>query len=101
LFVAPRDAGGFLRTTRSPNPEFDADPALAGKLASQTSDEEYEAKIARLLKRCFAADVAADSHARDVWREAYRVLQEGDYYISIVIDRAVGPQMKHWWQFWR
>ena len=83
------------------DPEFRADPRLVDELASQMSDEEYEAKIAGLLTRALAADLATDSHARDVWQQARSVLQQGDHYISIMIDRAVGAKLKQWWQFWR
>jgi len=64
------------------------------------SDEEYETKIVKLLKHAFAADLNAGPHARDVWRRARQMLQQGDHYILVMVDSAVGPQMKRWWQFW-
>ncbi len=84
-----------------PDPEFTADPALAEQLASEISDEQYEDKIAGLLKRSFAADVAADPGARTIWQRARSVLNEGDHYILVMVDRAVGGALKPWWQFWR
>jgi hypothetical protein len=83
------------------DPEFTADPVLAEELAAQMSDEQYEAKISGLLARRFATDVAANSQAVDVWRQAKTVLDQGDHYISIILERAVGSRMKPWWQFWR
>jgi hypothetical protein len=83
------------------DPEFNATPELVAALASQMSDEEYETKISGLLQRGFAIDVAADPQATDRWRQAVRVLNQGDHYISMMIDRGVGSRLKSWWQFWR
>jgi hypothetical protein len=83
------------------DPEFDVDPRRADELAAQMSDEEYEAKIVGLLGRSFAADIAADRGARAVWQEAHSVLAQGDHYIQVMIDRAVGGSLKRRWEFWR
>ena len=83
------------------DPEFKADPAVVEQLASEMSDEDYEAKIAALLQNAFAADSAIDSRAREVWQQARSVLKQGDHYILIMIDRAVGTKLKRWWEFWR
>jgi hypothetical protein len=85
------------------DPEFDVDIDLVNQLESEMSDEEYEAKIAGLLKRSFVADMAADAGAgaRAVWQQAHSVLAQGDHYIGIMIDQAVGGNLKRWWEFWR
>jgi hypothetical protein len=85
------------------DPEFIADPQLVAQLASELSDEEYEAKIAGLLDRRFAEEVAADPSAKDAWQHAFSVLNAGDHYIAIMIRRAVGDRLKskRWWEFWR
>ena len=44
--------------------EFVVDPALVNKLAAEISDEEYEAKVAGLLKRAYQRDVARNSAER-------------------------------------
>lgn len=81
------------------DPEFEADSGLADALASQLSDEEYEKKISGLLARGLAADLAANSGAKDEWQQAQAVLKTGDHYLSIMVDRAVGSRVKRWWQF--
>jgi hypothetical protein len=93
---------GMLPWSES-DPEFVADPQLAAQLASEMSDEEYEAKIAALLDRRFAEEVAADPGAKDTWQHAFSVLNAGDHYIAIMIHRAVGARLKlkRWWEFWR
>jgi len=83
------------------DPEFKADPKLVEQLASEMSDEDYEAKIAALLQNAFAADSAIDSRAPEVWQQARSVLKKGDHYILIMIDRAVGAKLKRWWEFWK
>ena len=83
------------------DPEFKADPKLVEQLASEMSDEDYEAKIAALLQSAFAADSAIDSRAPAVWQQARSVLKQGDHYILIMIDRAVGTKLKRWWEFWK
>lgn len=83
------------------DPEFDVDPRRVDELASEISDDEYEAKIAGLLKRSLAADIAADAGTRAVWQQARSVLAQGDHYVQIMIDRAVGGNLKRWWEFWR
>jgi hypothetical protein len=81
-------------------PDSVADPELAERLASEISDEDYEAKIAGLLRRSFAAELKRDPQAKSVWREAWSALHQGDHYILIMIDQAVGRALKPWWRFW-
>lgn len=79
-----------------PDPVADLD--LAGRLAGEISDSDYEAEIVGLLQRSFARDIARDPRARDRWRQAWSVLEEGDHYILIMINAAVGRQLKPWWR---
>ena len=85
------------------DPEFSVDLQLVDQLASEISDEEYEEKIAGLLNRRFAEEVAGDPGAQGDWQHAASVLNQGDHYIAIMIKRAVGARLKlkRWWEFWR
>jgi hypothetical protein len=76
------------------------DPELAHRLAAEISDADYESKITGLLRRSFAADVVADQSSRESWRDAWSVLNRGDHYILIMINAAVGAEIKPWWRFW-
>ena len=89
----------MLRFSES-DPEFMVDRRIMDELESEMSDEAYEAKIAGLLERSFAADIAADAGARALWQQAHSVLAQGDHYVQIMIDRAVGERLKRWWEFW-
>jgi len=80
-------------------PDSVADPGLAERLAAVISDADYEAKIIGLLQRSFNHDVDADAGAKDLWREAWSVLKQGDHYILVMIDQGVGRRLKPWWTF--
>ena len=81
-------------------PDSVSDPALAQRLATVISDGDYESKIAGLLSAAFRREVTADSDAKDAWRQAWSVLKRGDHYILIMIDQAVGKQLKPRGRFW-
>ena len=97
LSEAERQMLGFSES----DPEYVVDPALVDRLASEISDDDYEAKVADLIKRAWKHDVESDPNARETYREALAVLNEGDHYIVIMIDRALGRESRPWWAFWR
>src|SRR5687768_7568659 len=83
------------------DPDFVVDPQLPGRLASEMSDEAYEKKIGELLARGFAADEAANPASAEQWRQASEVLRQGDHYILVMLNEAMGSRLKRWWPFWR
>jgi hypothetical protein len=76
------------------DPEFALSPeqldTLVDELALQMSDEQYEWKIAALLGRSYERDVASESSRKSVWKAAYSRLNEGDHYILVMLDQALG-----------
>ena len=80
-------------------PDSIGDPALVDRLAIEISDENYEEKIAGLLQRSYAAGEGRDSSAKKMWIEAFRALNRADYYIGIMVDRALGKRLTPWWKF--
>lgn len=76
-----------------------AEPGLVERLAAEISDEDYEDRIAGLLNRCYATEIAADRDAKKAWAEAFATLSRGDHYVLIMINRAVGRQLTPWWKF--
>jgi hypothetical protein len=84
------------------DPELHGSDALdaAATLSTEMSDDEYEAKITGLLRRAYEADCAADVQARTQWRAAADVLNRGDYYISIMVNDAIGSKVRLWPQAW-
>jgi hypothetical protein len=67
--------------------------ALVDELALQMSDEQYEWKIAGLLGRSYERDVASQNTMRPVWKAAYSKLNEGDHYILVMLDQALGRKL--------
>ena len=94
--------GPDLNVSRSPSgAEFVVNPALVETLGTEISAEQYETKVAGLLVRSWKRDTKADSNAADLYREAFAVLSQGDHYVLVMIKRALGPQLRPWWAFWR
>ena len=83
------------------DPECVVNPDVVEKLQREISDEDYEAKVARLLERSWNRDVETDSTARDVYKHAFSVLSQGDHYLLLMIERAIGRHLRPWWAFWR
>jgi hypothetical protein len=99
--VALSDAERGMLSWSESDPDFVVDLQLPEQLASEISEEEYETKVAGLLARGFAVDVAARPEAAEQWRQALRVLRGGDHYILVMLDEAVGRRLRRWWEFWR
>ena len=80
-------------------PESTADPDLVDRLAAEISDEDYESKVSSLLETALARDLQSDTHALDDYRRAHALLRQGDHYILVMIDRALGRRLRPWWKF--
>jgi hypothetical protein len=76
-----------------------ADGDLAERLAAEISDEDCKDKIAGLLARSYAADLARDPALKATWAEAFRVMATRDYYMGVMVDRAVARQLTPWWKW--
>jgi hypothetical protein len=99
--VSLSDAERTMLSWSESDPDFVVDPQLPARLAAEVSDQEYEKKVTGLLARRFAAEVDSDPAAKAQWKQAAEVLHQGDHYILIMLDAAVGGRLKRGWQFWR
>ena len=99
--VSLSDAERTMLSWSESDPDFVADRQLPDRLAAESSDEAYEKNITGLLVRRLAAEVGQDPGAEAQWNQAANVLRQGDHYIMIMLDAAVGSRLKRWWQFWR
>lgn len=54
-----------------------------------------------LLARRFETEAAADPAAETQWKQAAEVLRQGDHYLLVMLDAAIGDRLKRWWQLWR
>src|SRR5262249_7397677 len=80
-------------------PDSIADPELADRLWAEIADDDFEAKMAGLLERSYAGDLVRDSSAKTTWADAFRALKPADYYIGIIVDRALERRLTPWWKF--
>ena len=80
-------------------PDSTADPDLVERLAAEISDEDYESKVGSLLGAALARDLQSDKHSLDDYRRAHALLRQGDHYILVMIDRALGRRLRPWWKF--
>jgi hypothetical protein len=76
-----------------------ADPELAEALASEISDQAYEAKVSRLLAAVYERDLSTTAAAKESYRSAYSVLKRGDYYLMVMIEQALRAKLRRWWEF--
>ncbi len=78
-----------------PDPDFKPNQRLAAAFEEQTTDAEFEEKIAGLIKRAYGHDISMKGR----YRSARAKLAEGDHYILIMIDRSLGWRVRTWWPF--
>jgi hypothetical protein len=65
---------------------------LQSRFEKETTDSEFERKISTLVKQAYKEDLARDATVRKLYLEAFRVLNQGDHYILIMIKPALGPR---------
>jgi len=67
---------------------MDAEPDYAASAAfdEQCDEEEYEAKVAGLLKRAYSRD--KENNNLGLWKAALRALRNQDCYILVMVDQA-------------
>ena len=67
---------------------IDAEPDYAASAAfdEQCNEEEYEAKVAGLLKRAYARD--KENSNLGLWKAALRALRDQDCYILVMVNQA-------------
>jgi hypothetical protein len=83
------------------DPQFDPDPLLPQKLAAEMDDDEYEDKIVDLLDGGYRREIASNPEAKELYRQAYSVLRQGDHYLLVFIKRALGSELRRGWSWWR
>ena len=83
------------------DPEFVVDVARVRALEAEIPDSEYEQKVAGLAERAYATDIDADPDALASYKEALRVLSQGDHYILVMLRQGLSRRLRPWWAFWR
>lgn len=63
------------------------DMETSRKFDDQYDSEEYESKVANLLRSAFNRDEATE-HGRLAWQESLAVLRDEDFYCLVMVDQA-------------
>jgi hypothetical protein len=75
------------------DPEFSVDVARIRQFEAETSEEQFERKISGLLRRCYEREAESNADVKLLYQIAYRRLQQGDHYLWVMVDRALGDEL--------
>ncbi len=89
----------YMLSWSESDPHFTQDAALTAAFEHETSEAEFEDKVARMIREAYARDLRSNPTARESWREAYAVLSKGDHYLLVMLRRALGWRLRKWWIF--
>ena len=67
---------------------------LRNQFYSQTTHGEFEEKVASLIKKSYETEVNSDVGGKEIYRNAYKALKQGDHYIQMMIDESIGRKIK-------
>lgn len=72
----------------------DPDSLANSEDAEADADVQFESRVAGLLRRSYRADVKTDAKSRGTYRDAYARLAEGDHYVLVMVEQAIGPRLR-------
>ncbi len=78
---------------------FEINQELTQQFNEETSDAEYEKKMSSLVRSAYEADIKSDEEMKETYRNAYKMLKQGDHYLLIMIDEAIGGKLRKWGLF--
>jgi hypothetical protein len=93
------DAEKYMLSWSESDPNFVPNQALTEQFEHETSENEFESKIVKLLLAAFAADVKNGMTPKERYREAYLELKKEDDYILVMVGAALGAKLKKFWFF--
>jgi anthranilate/para-aminobenzoate synthase component I len=91
------EAEQYMLSWSESDPDFTPRPELAEALQAEMSDQQYEAKVAGLLRRAFET---GDESEQNLFREAQAKLKEGDHYILVMAEDSIPSAARPWWRLW-
>ena len=83
------------------DPEFLVDPSRVTAVEAEIADHEYEEKVAGLAQRACATDLEFGAATWATYKEAFRVLNQGDHYVLIMLAQGLSRWIRPWCAFWR
>ncbi|MBN1474006.1 MAG: hypothetical protein JW914_05275 [Syntrophaceae bacterium] len=75
---------------RDTDPNFYKNYGLYERFEEEIPTAEYEKKISRLIRGSYDNDLAANNVARETYSQAFKAIKWKDYYIFIMVDKAIG-----------
>jgi hypothetical protein len=80
----------MLRFSES-DPDFVVETARVEQFEAEIATAEFERKIIGLLQRAYQNDLKTNASTDARYREAARILNQGEHYLSVMIDQALKP----------
>lgn len=78
----------FLFSESSGSP---IDPRTIDEFEQRYNDKKYEAKMSKLLKRCYSREKRTEG-GKGPWKEALAALRKEDFYGLVMVDKAGIPR---------
>ena len=97
--VSLSESERYMLAWSESDPTFTQNPALTRQFENETTDKIFEEKVRGLLRRSFDDDLRRDGASKETYQDAYRVLNQGDHYLLVMIKSALGSKLKKWWFF--
>jgi hypothetical protein len=92
--VSLTDAEKNMLTRTGTENKSPIDKNITNQFHAETTYGEFEQKVASLLKKAYEAEVNGDDGKKEVYRNAYKALRQGDHYIQMMIDDSIGAKLK-------
>ena len=75
------------------DPSSVLDNELNEQFEKEITQAEFEKKIQTLIKQAYEKDIAKEKDMKETYREAYKALKQGDHFILIMVDAAIGSKL--------
>jgi heme/copper-type cytochrome/quinol oxidase subunit 4 len=69
---------------------FELNQKIIDEFEKETTRAKYEAKISNLIKHAYDSDIHNDPANGQTYHAAYRILNQGDHYLLVMIKAALG-----------
>ena len=92
--VALTDAEKYMLTRTGTGKGSPIDKNIINQFHAETTYGEFEQKVASLLKKAYETEINGSDGKKEVYRNAYKALRQGDHYIQMMIDDSIGTKLK-------
>lgn len=89
----------YMLSWSETDPSFAMDNELNEQFEKEITQAEFEKKIQALIKQAYEQDIAKTKDMKETYRTAYKALKQGDHFILIMIEDAIGSKLRKWGLF--